>query len=434
MVIKKILSAAVTAAIAAQMLGMGIMTSNYSPSLTAYADDSNVEYSEDFENYIIESMADLPKEIDVLDYAAEFDYDVSKLCKAFLTIRDCNPSLFFVKKKVKSSYRTRNGKYTSFKLSGFNYTGSKKEIDNQRKELDEAVEKALQYVTDDMKPLEKALAIHDYLILNTQYDTNFFKGVPMDQLKGTAYDCLVDGVAVCEGYSAAYMYILNKLGIECEMLTSSAMKHAWNYVKIGKEWYHVDVTHDDPLMNNKYDNLGKVSHENFLLSDKAIKKTKHYGWTTKGLPAATSTTYDDYFWQDVSAGMFNVDGLWYYVVQDPNTSGMDMVTNLKTFDYEKKKTKTVANIPSTWLVWNKSNSFWTDSYVRLAEADGKLYYNTLDTIYCYSPETNESEEYYKPSTEKGYIYGIHINEDQLSYSIKTAADKKDNIDTKSMTE
>ena len=43
---------------------------------------------------------------------------------------------------------------------------------------------------------------------------------------------------VCQAYAYAYQYILNQLGIECFITSSSTMNHAWNIIEINHHYYH----------------------------------------------------------------------------------------------------------------------------------------------------------------------------------------------------
>lgn len=51
----------------------------------------------------------------------------------------------------------------------------------------------------------------------------------------------------------AYMYVMNKLGIECGYVSGvgsnlyASGPHAWNYLKLDGDYYMVDVTWDDPI-------------------------------------------------------------------------------------------------------------------------------------------------------------------------------------------
>lgn len=102
---------------------------------------------------------------------------------------------------------------------------------------------------------EKAREVHDYLIINVQYDytysDNSFK----------AYGALVEGRAVCQGYSLAYREILLHLGMECDVYLGIAGNgfHAWNLITVNNVGYFVDVTWDD-----KDD--GKIYYEWFMIT------------------------------------------------------------------------------------------------------------------------------------------------------------------------
>ncbi len=71
----------------------------------------------------------------------------------------------------------------------------------------------------------------------------------------TAYGALVDGTAVCEGYSRAMQLLLNHVGMECRLVCGIAggTNHMWNLVKVDEEWYHLDATWNDQQAVVLYD-------------------------------------------------------------------------------------------------------------------------------------------------------------------------------------
>ena len=73
----------------------------------------------------------------------------------------------------------------------------------------------------------------------------------------------VDGKAVCEGYSKAFQILCNKADIDCIQLMGivDSDNHVWNCVKIGGDWYQIDVTWDD------VDDFIDDSHGYFNLTD-----------------------------------------------------------------------------------------------------------------------------------------------------------------------
>ena len=96
---------------------------------------------------------------------------------------------------------------------------------------------------------DKILYVHDYIINNTIYNYETADTERYDS-RHTAYGCLVDGSAVCDGYAKAFQYIMNQIGIESGICTGS--NHAWNYVNLDGEYYWIDTTWDDT--DNKYSN------------------------------------------------------------------------------------------------------------------------------------------------------------------------------------
>lgn len=141
-------------------------------------------------------------------------------------------------------------------------------------------------VTSGMSDYEIAKALHDWLVLNCEYDMRLYSG-DMPYSSYTAYGALMDGTAVCAGYAQAYRLLMEYAGVDCEYVTGRARGggHAWNIVKIDGEWYHVDTTWDDPIPNKE----GYVRYNYFLRSDTAMSKD-HSNWTASY--ACTSTKYD----------------------------------------------------------------------------------------------------------------------------------------------
>lgn len=73
-----------------------------------------------------------------------------------------------------------------------------------------------------------------------------------------AYGCLVQHKAVCSGYTDAFNAICVQLNIPTSY--GHGKNHIWNKVKIGKKWYHVDVTWNDCTHSTRW--LLKTKHAN----------------------------------------------------------------------------------------------------------------------------------------------------------------------------
>lgn len=109
--------------------------------------------------------------------------------------------------------------------------------------------------------------VHNYLIDNINYDSE-----NTSELSHGIYGALVNDLAVCDGYSKAFKYILDNIGISCievcgvaENSSGTRESHAWNDVVINGKWYAVDVTWDDPIIIGGNGRLTDTLRYNYFL-------------------------------------------------------------------------------------------------------------------------------------------------------------------------
>ena len=117
--------------------------------------------------------------------------------------------------------------------------------------------------------IDKIIAIHDYLVLNTAYDSQFAFVPDSHYVEGT----LNNNLAVCSGYASAFRLFLALQGITCEYVWSDSGNHGWNLVQLDGEWYHVDVTWDDPVPDVE----GRVVYTHFMMTDEEIARLDSHG-------------------------------------------------------------------------------------------------------------------------------------------------------------
>lgn len=91
---------------------------------------------------------------------------------------------------------------------------------------------------------DKALYLHDTVARKVTYTSS--------ANAHNAYGALVEGKAVCDGYSEAYQYLLNQKGINASKVVGygdasngERESHAWNIVWIDGKCVYTDVTWDD---------------------------------------------------------------------------------------------------------------------------------------------------------------------------------------------
>lgn len=86
-----------------------------------------------------------------------------------------------------------------------------------------------------------------------------------------------DGKIVCTGYSSVFQYLMTRAGIPCievfgatrssKDAAAGEIDHAWNKVKIGGQWYNIDICWADTGNTDRYD----------LKSDKDYQRMCHWG-------------------------------------------------------------------------------------------------------------------------------------------------------------
>ena len=183
--------------------------------------------------------------------------------------------------------------------------------------LDQLVDQANTLCQTDM---EKVFYVHEWLVQNIAYDREHLKDDVQDDhnLRGT----LLEGTAVCDGYAKTYALTLRRLGITGVLVTSKAINHAWNMVKLDGNWYQVDCTWDDPVDGS--DQLGYCMHKHLLCTTEEMN-TNHNDdgddsvafdlenlGTQNIVNLATDDTYENTWWKDKRSAIFPCGGDWYY--------------------------------------------------------------------------------------------------------------------------
>ncbi len=167
-----------------------------------------------------------------------------------------------------NSYKVINMKINS--LDKISITPTKLYTDEHITMVNTEIDRIItEVITEDMDITTKIKAFHDYVINNTKYDSESLEDNlnDMNNPSNTAYGTLINHLALCGGYTDTMAIFLNRLGLENHKLSST--NHVWNYVKIDENWFHLDLTWDDPVTNTNDDIL---IHKFFLITDSELKE------------------------------------------------------------------------------------------------------------------------------------------------------------------
>ena len=180
-----------------------------------------------------------------------------ELTDVFLKLRlDC-PEIFFV-----SGFHFRYYPDSANVELSPEYLFDKNKIKDHQKAMKARVEKLVRPAVT-MAELEKEQYVHDFICQNVRYDK--LKKSYSHEILGP----LGQGVGVCEGIAKTVKILYDQLGIWCIVVISEAnpeknikYRHAWNIVKIGGAYYHLDATFDNTLSH-----MGPVRYDYFNLDD-----------------------------------------------------------------------------------------------------------------------------------------------------------------------
>lgn len=342
---------------------------------------------------LYEAMSSCAEYADLSPYKIDTKY----IAQLYSDVLHASPELFYADNTVTYFYDSDN-RVTKVE---FGYTFEENEREEAMRTYEREIDYIVSLVDPAMSETEKALFVHDYMIASYSYDTevsNF-----------DALSLLSERCGVCRAYSLAYMAVLRELGIDAVMVTSEEMNHAWNLVKIGEAWYHVDLSFDDPSP----DRPGRVLHENFLLDDNGIKNTPspHYGWSSS--VRCLSASFKKAIWHGVTARMIYLDGRWYYIDSETGTfvySDFDGTERHDIYDFSER-----------WFTTSSDSSYYVGVFSGLSEFLGYLFVNTPYEILIYSPDTGKIDVYLEGKSEQK-IFGSTIYKYTVEYLLADSPD------------
>lgn len=289
---------------------------------------------------------------------ADYDLELEDVQTIFFDLRNQNRLPWYAY-SFRYTYNTKTGKVIAL------FPVNLDETIYDRSAYEQAVQQVLdQAVLPGMSQRQIALSVHDYLVSNFQYDESL--------TQYTGYDLLIKGSAVCEGYSRAYLDILNRAGIDGQYISSDAMNHGWNLICLDGKWYHVDVTWDDPSPDVR----GRVMHTYFLLDDGTISdgEHNHFLWNTDER-AEDDSFAQEAFWQEVTSAICYESAEVCYIRWDEGTEHRIY-----------RREESTGNL--TKLVC------WDDGYIDIGSGkyhyatyglslwNGKLYYSDMTHVYA----------------------------------------------------
>ena len=166
-----------------------------------------------------------------------YPMDADDLSQIFTLVRYECPELLQLDYTQSITYTTQDDQVVRMTLP----LGMSKREYNQALEACQEIIAGLVEESYGMTDKEMERLVYEYITDNCTYTTE-------TQRAGSAYGCLVEGKAKCDGISYATKWILEEMGLRCFILSgepvSGPVGHAWNVVEIDGEYMDLDVTAD----------------------------------------------------------------------------------------------------------------------------------------------------------------------------------------------
>lgn len=255
---------------------------------------------------------------------------------------------------------------------------------------------------EGMTDLQKVLSVHDYIVSHAEY--RYFDSM------NNGYHALVRGETQCYGYSQLFLRVMDRIGIPCEIVicddVGNGSGHAWNAVQLEGEWYHLDLTWDDPLQ----DAPGRALHTYFLKTDMEFKwEYGHdFGWKTE-INCDDKTYSSDSIWDNITSPIIFIDAEMMLLRRNDDTS-----TYIYAVDAKNGK--------QTLLYSMERNGFWIDGNLYDARSaslcwwNERIWFNTVDAVYSLKLDgTDVQKEYTYDTAGNGkYILGCLVDDGVLN--------------------
>lgn len=208
-------------------------------------------------------------------------------------------------------------------VNTFTFTNAFDNHKQRVKNLTTEISIILNEVSPFMSILDQIVYIHEWLCKHVKYDVENSKRY----YNYNVYNCLVNKVSVCGGYSRVTELLFTLLGIPCSIVASTWAGHVWNIVQLDGHWYNFDATDDGfyPQVSFYENMLISTSVKYAMLQAEYLMESNDTVDIYTGLTpvSCTDTTYDNYWWRNVQGQLLFshiYPNYWFYI--DPTTNNI----------------------------------------------------------------------------------------------------------------
>lgn len=225
-----------------------------------------------------------------ITFTADEKVTFQQLFDTYQLIYNDENRLFYISPTINYSTDPSTGYIKAMDVS---YIFDIDKIPSMQAEVDKAADNILSMITPEMNDYDIVKLFHDYIIRNCTYDEKSAN-------PNTIYGTLVEKEALCQGYAQSFTYLCSLAGIDSLIVLGVANEpHMWNIVKMDNDYYHIDLTWDDPDRAKSPDS---VRYDYFGLTDERIRELRQVDDYDYEVPKAEGTKYQYYYYNNLVAG------------------------------------------------------------------------------------------------------------------------------------
>ncbi len=390
------------------------------------------ELDPDVIGVIVEGIENWETEIDISEYGI-LQTEINNYIRS---VTYGHPELFYIKNQM--GYSVSDG-YVTMIIPQYDNRFTEDSVET----FESVCGTIVAGIPDGSTTEEKLLYIHDYIVTHCEYDTTY--------TKRSAYDCLVLGSAVCDGYSRAFLYLCSLARLNVHVILSEKLNHSWNIARVKNSgtissspgaYYYIDCTWDDP---SNFKNLSHCVHDEFLIQ-KSLCYSGHENAPRYGTDAHNTSDWVDESGVNAFA-FYDTDNFyetgnygWWAKLNRPVQWIGSLMCYAKMNDRSHvffrnsgSATETSIALPAAagesgtvkWYYWEDEPYYYGDSYITVAAFNGSFYFTTPTQVWKLTTDKQTSLIYTLTSAEqaKGYIYALRIQNGKLVYDVATSPDE-----------
>jgi len=251
--------------------------------------------------------------------------DKDVLSKAYEAVMADYGNLFWVSGYQYNTYSSNN------QVVGLEfepkYTMTKDQRDVYQVKVDAVADQWLAGISDSASDFDKALYVFETLIENVDYDLD-------SQENQNILSVFLYQSTVCQGYSDAAWYLLDRLGIKSTIITGTANNesHAWNLVYLDEAYYYMDVTWgNSKYMDSNNDTTKRVNYAYLAMTTEELSQN-HVITSSFEVPECLSNADNYYVHEGLYYDWFGVDSIGNKLAESYNAGDTEISLKFSNSD------------------------------------------------------------------------------------------------------